>query len=96
MKTNATEFAVLNSAIDTFGVPNQINMLFEESAELIDALCKYRRGRCTAENVVTEIADVLIMAEQMAIIFGEDAVEKEKKRKLNRLQVRIDYENKQR
>lgn len=90
MKANATEFAVLKSAIDTFGEDNQINMLFEECAELTDALCKFRRGRCTEENVITEIADVLIMAEQMAIIFGEDAVEKEKRRKLNRLQERIE------
>lgn len=90
MKTNATEFAVLKSAIETFGEDSQINMLFEECAELIDALCKYRRGRCTEENVITEIADVLIMAEQMSIIFGEDAVEREKRRKLNRLQQRIE------
>lgn len=90
MKTNATEFAVLKSAIETFGVGSQINMLIEECAELTDALCKFRRGRCTEEDVITEIADVLIMAEQMAIIFGEDAVEREKRRKLNRLQERIE------
>lgn len=45
-------------------------MVSEECAELINALCKYKRGRVTDSDVITEIADVMIMCEQMAYYFG--------------------------
>lgn len=93
MRTPATEFATEIAALRTFGDASQIQMAIEECAELIDALCKFRRARCTREDVITEIADVLIMAEQMALAFGEADVEAEKKRKLTRLQERIDEAN---
>lgn len=61
----------------------------EECAELIDALAKYNRGRADAKDVITELADVSIMVEQMAIFFGKEEFEAEKVRKLKRLQERI-------
>jgi NTP pyrophosphatase (non-canonical NTP hydrolase) len=65
-------------------------MCIEECAELIDALAKYDRGRADTKDVITELADVCIMVEQMAMLFGKEEFEKEKERKLKRLQEKID------
>ena len=40
-------------------------------------------------DIITEIADVMIMMKQMAIIFGEKAVNDEISRKLERLEERM-------
>lgn len=80
---------ILKQAVDTFGRESQIEMAIEECAELIDALCKLRRGRVSPEAVITEIADVQIMIDQLTYIFGFDEVVAERTRKLLRLQKRI-------
>ncbi len=72
-------------AIDKWGIEAQRNMAFEELGELNTALARYKRGRATKEEIITELADVTIMCEQMAIIFGFDDYEKEVNRKLIRL-----------
>lgn len=79
----------LSDALSTFGAEHQRIMCMEECAELIDALAKYDRGRAGAKDVITELADVNIMVEQMAIFFGKEEFEKEKERKLKRLQEKI-------
>lgn len=33
---------------------------------------KFRRGRVNEDDIITEIADVMIMCEQMAAYFGKD------------------------
>ena len=67
-------------------------MAIEECAELIDALMKYRRGRNSINDVVTEIADVQIMCSQLEIIFGGSSkiIEMERARKMDRLRGRIE------
>ena len=60
-------------------------MVFEEIGELITALARDRRGRVTKEEIITELADVTIMCEQVATILGYDDYEKELDRKLVRL-----------
>lgn len=60
---------IMQSAVSTFGERSQVNMFFEEAAELQNAICKYYRGRGTIENIAEEIADVQIMLEQLSIIF---------------------------
>ena len=82
-----TTHEILSDALTTFGAEHQRIMCIEECAELIDALAKYDRGRC--KDVITELADVSIMVEQMAILFGKEEFEAEKERKLKRLQERI-------
>lgn len=77
------------SAVDTFGSASQVGMLHEEVGELLSALNKFARGRCSREAVITEIADVQIMCEQMAVIFGAENVDAERKRKFMRLAERI-------
>ena len=84
-----TTHEILSDALTTFGAEHQRIMCIEECAELIDALAKYDRGRADAKEVITELADVSIMVEQMAILFGKEEFEAEKERKLKRLQERI-------
>lgn len=83
------EFQITEKAVETFGRESQIEMAIEECAELIDALCKLRRNRVFADAVVTEIADVQIMCEQLSYMFGEQTVAYERKRKIERLQKRL-------
>jgi NTP pyrophosphatase (non-canonical NTP hydrolase) len=72
-------------AIDTWGIEAQRNMAFEELGELNTALARDRRGRATKEEILTELADVTIMCEQLALILGYDDYEKEIDNKLVRL-----------
>lgn len=81
---------VCKQAIVKFGPQSQIDMCIEECSELINALEKYRRGRNTKEDVITEIADVQIMCEQMQELFGTIAVAVERDRKIRRLIERIE------
>ena len=75
------------AAIDKWGIEAQRNMAFEELGELNTALARDRRGRVTTEEILTELADVTIMCEQLAFILGFDDYEKELDRKLIRLRI---------
>ena len=77
-------------AIEKWGQMPQINMVYEETGELITSLARYLRGRDTAADVITELADVSIMIEQMALMFGYEYYEVEKDRKLERLKERLE------
>lgn len=81
---------VCKKAIEAFGINSQIWMAIEECSELQDALAKLKRGRAKPEEVITEISDVQIMMEQLAIFFGEKEVNDERIRKLERLEKRIE------
>lgn len=59
-KMNDKEFdEIIQLAIQTYGKEAQTRMLFEEMAELQNALCKLSRGRGTVSDVCEEIADVM-------------------------------------
>ena len=77
-------------AITKWGIDAQTEMIYEECGELITALAQFRRGRTTRHDVITELADVSIMVEQIALLNGYDDFEKEKNRKLDRLKERIE------
>ncbi len=77
--------ALYDAAITKWGVGAQKNMAYEEIGELLTALARDDRGRVTTEELLTELADVTIMCEQMAYILGFEEYEKEKDRKLIRL-----------
>ena len=76
-------------AINVFGVNSQINMTTEECGELLSALNKYRRGRVGKDEVITEIADVIIMCVQLAFYFGYYDTQNEITHKISRLAQRI-------
>jgi NTP pyrophosphatase (non-canonical NTP hydrolase) len=72
-------------AINKWGEEAQINMLNEECGELITAVAQFRRGRTSHHDVMTELADVFIMVEQIATMMNYEDFEKELNRKLIRL-----------
>lgn len=89
-KMSEKEFdETISLAIKTYGEEAQTQMLFEEMAELQNALCKLSRGRGTADQVCEEIADVMIMCFQMAQIYGVVRVENWAQFKMNRLKERL-------
>lgn len=76
---------------DHYGVITQSNIAIEEMSELTKALCKVRRYPAMdpkvseyVDNVIEEIADVLIMAEQLRYLYGAAEVDREINRKLDR------------
>lgn len=85
---------ILQRAIDTYGETAQIDMFFEESAELTKALLKARRYGADKEriaDIVDEIADVTIYLEYLKMIFKcDNAVENRIDFKIRRTSKRID------
>lgn len=84
-----THEEIYKQAVETYGVESQTRMAIEEMAELTNALMKLARGRVTIPDVVEEIADVKIMMEQLAIIFGQADVQEQVDFKTNRLCLRL-------
>ena len=77
----------------------QRNVFAEECAEAIQAVCKLRRAGNTEDYLAKldalagEVADVIIMAQQMRFFLGENKVDKEIEFKLNRQLERIKEES---
>lgn len=82
-------YKTLNRALNKYGIENQKWMLVEECSELLNAVAKLRRDRVSKKEVITELADVQIMVEQMAYFFGFEEFLAEKERKLTRLNERL-------
>lgn len=89
---------VLQKAIDTYGINAQLDMCIEEMSELTKAICKYKRIYSTVGNVMTadiydnvceETADVLIMIEQMQMMFDSHNIEQQAEHKVKRLAERL-------
>lgn len=59
--------AILSAAIKHYGATMQEDIAIEEMSELTQAIIHFRRGR--EHNIAEEIADVLIMLEQLMIIY---------------------------
>jgi len=65
-----TKKDLLKLAIDTWGVQSQIMMAVEEMGELLQALSKQSRyGDVNTLNLLSEIADVKVMIDQLTLIF---------------------------
>ena len=91
MKFTEEQLDVLKRAIQTYGETSQEIVAMEECGELIQSISKNFRGVGKVEDVVEELADVLIMIEQLKVIYHiedkeiYDAIEF----KVNRLKRRI-------
>lgn len=83
------QLKIIGTALGTYGLNSQMTMLVEETGELLNAIGKWARGRVTSKEVITELADVSIMVEQMAIHFGYAEYIKERDRKIQRLKERL-------
>ena len=89
-------------AIDSYGRVNQVIKTVEELSELSQALCKILTSKFTDdnseifENIFEEMADVEIMFEQCKMIFykSEDKINDYKKKKIERLERRINEKRK--
>lgn len=80
---------IYRNALDKFGINAQTMMVFEEIGELMNALAKFGRGRAKVDDVITELADVSIMVEQMAVHYGYEEFEKEREWKIRRLKNKL-------
>ena len=90
LRATAKKSKIINQAIDIFGTQNQIYVAIEELSELTKELCKYLRYLGDTKNISEEMADVIIMIEQLKIIFNnESEIDKWVDKKLERLQSRI-------
>lgn len=83
------EQEILSKALDTYGIESQRMMVIEECSELMNVLAKHVRGRCQVDEIITELADVAIMVEQMALHFGYKEFLDERQRKIERLNERL-------
>lgn len=78
------------SAEDKWGRTSQVAIAIEEMAELTVALTQqFFRGRHANAAVIEEIADVLIVCEQLALMYGEREVQTVIDKKLDRLKQRV-------
>ena len=78
-----------------YGFTSQADMAIEECSELIQAICKLRRGYSENHytNLLEEIADVLIVARQLRYLLGYESIDKIIEDKLSRQMRRISDEN---
>ncbi len=74
---------VCQQAVQHYGEESRKQLAQEECAELIQAISKDLRGQ--KHNAEEEIADVLIMIEQLTHIYNNDKIEKYREEKINRL-----------
>ena len=82
-------------AIETYGVRMQKLMAIEEMSELTKEICKDFRGLLDREHLIEEMADVLIMLDQMLLLYkisGEE-VGLMRIKKVERLKERLEKQN---
>lgn len=84
---------IYRKAVETYGIDAQRRMAVEEMAELTNALMKQDRGRNTAMDVIDEIADVTIMMQQLAFMYGREVVQERIEYKTQRLAHRLNKED---
>lgn len=84
----------LSKAIEVYGKENQLTVAVEEFSELIKEICKHKRGEDNKARIIEEMADCYIMLVQLELMFDINVadINKEIRRKENRLQKRIEKE----
>ena len=88
--TEEEKINLFKDILNTWGIENQVMMVMEESGEMLNALGKAYRGRLeSSKEIITELADVSIMVEQMAVYFGYDEFLMEKEMKMQRVKERL-------
>ena len=93
--TNQDLIKIYKQAIETYGARAQKLMAIEEMSELTKEICKDFRGSLDREHLIEEMADVLIMLDQMLILYkisGEE-VGLMRIKKVERLKERLEKQN---
>ncbi len=82
---------IMLNALKKFGVDAQDDIAIEEMSELTKAIIKNRRYRNfdTYDNLCEELADVMIMTEQILMTMDKDIVQRYINSKLERLEQRL-------
>lgn len=62
------------ATLEKWGEKAQYDQMIEECAELIAALKHYERGKVEQSQVISELADVTLMVEQLTWMLGEEKV----------------------
>lgn len=80
-----------------YGVSSQLRKLAEKCGEAVQAALKYdyRADEITKQALITEIADLEIMVQQIKLVVGYEKVNKEIDFKLNRQLERIKTDDKE-
>ena len=87
--------SIIAKSIKHYGEEIQSTVCMEECAELIQAISKAKRGKLDKENMMEEIADVLICIEMLKQIYDipdhfiEDWIKRKQERMLRRMEARI-------
>lgn len=95
MMTYREVFNTYNKAIELYGEKAQKLMAIEEMSELTKEICKDFRGKLDREHLIEEMADVLIMLDQMLLLYkisGEE-VGLMRIKKVERLKERLEKQN---
>lgn len=85
--------AFLKKVIESFGEESQRKKAIEECAELAAELAKEINGKGSVDKVIDEIADVLIMSQQLKLMYGKTKVDKRIRFKIARLKERVEVNN---
>ena len=85
------EMSVLQRAIAKWGEDAQMKMVLEEMSELQKEICKLWRGKDNRDAIAEEVADVVIMLDQLELMLDiQYQVEQYRQKKLRRLQKRLE------
>ena len=77
------------AAIDRWGIEHQKTKCIEEIGELLSEMSREQDSRTTKWLIAGEIADVMILMEQLRIIYGQTRVDSMLEIKANRLAERL-------
>ena len=82
---------ILQGAINIYGIHKQSIVAIEEMSELTKEITKSLREEMRSEHMVEEIADVLIMVEQVKMMYevSDDEIQRNIDYKINRLNDRL-------
>lgn len=81
---------IFEQAMDHYGFDKQLLKTMEELAELSVSLMHYRDGKADKWSVCEEIADCIIMCQQMASAMGKETVESFYIQKMLKLEKRFE------
>lgn len=89
-KCTENDRAVLELALSTYGPRLQTLVAIEEMSELQKELVKHERGADNVPHIAEEIADVLIMLDQMMLLYScKESVKRYRDEKIERLAERL-------
>lgn len=76
---------IFQATLEKWGEEAQYDQTIEECAELIAALKHFKRGRVSEDHIIDELADVILMSEQLMYMFGEGRVSQAIDKKIHKL-----------